>query len=1154
VYENINMQKFLFSLIFILCGFAGFSQSFQQNKNIKGLNLPSNHVLSLSQDDVGRIWVSTAKGVFYSDGITTYALPDTIHQILQRKPYTYIDVDGVIYAYNTERIKYIFYFSNNSWESLTIPDLVTEHTEKQGRVSVAVEYVGGQKKLFLIVPGNIGVYDFATDSWDYKAYDVPVVGDYLSQYQSGDTTFFYFEKIIIKLRQGEFSSEENWSDLLNGPIYKIAKQEGKGEFYFLGNGKLASGKRRSHPEEIIHEGFAQVKYGTYHTFDIRVKDYKVFYYFNSHLYRHSDIDRTPLLISAEEHLRIYLIQALLIDREDIIWIGTQRGLVNVPTLRFQNYTLRDGLLDNEVTAIYKDKPQRFYLGFNNGVQVWENSELKILDSFDHLKGTSGNRVNNFTSTPKGIYFSAGQKGVGLINENNFKVSYQKPPNGFAVQYVTLIDNYLYVLAGPNIYRSPLHDSDIFKNDITATVFPDRVEGIYLRKIEKLSDGKLIYLQSSPSEDVREGLVDNQHYLKAGGYDYLETKEGILLATEEGLKIYRRGTVEVYTVDNKTVDRPIYSILEDERGAIWMGTDKGVYVMYKGIISWFDASRGLVGDEVNRGAFIRGNPGRIWIGTEEGISIYRQPEDDEMLASPIVKIENIRLLTDGEQNYSLSNIPYNHNNVQIEYLAVSFMQQNNLHIHYRLNGYSDVWETIINPRTKNLIFDNLPPGTYFLELKASFGGQFESDVITSETFTIDQPYYLKPIFIFFVLILFLALGFILNTLLNQFRNEMLLRKTISQKISEIQLAEEQFRNVWNSSKDGLCLSVMDGKIIAVNPAMIRMCGVPAKELKNNKIGSMFGDPTFFETQKPIILDALRSNGKAGFTKEMTVPFKNEYKTIELFCTLVDIKHGEDTVILSVFRDITEKKNNEIQLRKAKEKAEESNQLKSRFLSNMSHEIRTPLNGILGSAENLIITNQDRPELLSGLEIILESGERLLKTINSILDMSKIESRTMETRLEETNINDFISKILMPLKASAMKKGLLLTAKFETKSFIAPIDKASLDMIVNNIVSNAIKYSNKGLIQVKIRQLDSSLYIQVQDEGIGMSEDFLMKIFQPFQQESGGYARKFEGSGLGLSITKSLTDMLKGQIYITSSKGRGTSVTITLPLEIHHPIEK
>ncbi|HSJ66845.1 MAG TPA: ATP-binding protein, partial [Anditalea sp.] len=836
------------------------------------------------------------------------------------------------------------------------------------------------------------------------------------------------------------------------------------------------------------------------------------------------------------------------DREDIIWIGSQRGLVNVPTLRFQNFTPKDGLLDNEVTAIYKDAPQRFFLGFNNGIQVWENNRLRILDTFDHLKGTSGNRVNNFTPTERGIYFSAGQKGVGLINGETYQITYQNPPNGHPVQYISKIDEYLYALAGPNLYKSHISDRNIFADDVTSIVFPEVDEGIYLRKIDKLSDGKIIYLQSSSSA-ISEGLVDSQHYLRAGGYDFLEIKDGILLATEEGLKIYRRGKVEVYYVNNKTVDRPIYSLLEDERGAIWMGTDKGVYVIYKGNISWFDASRGLIGDEVNRGAFTRGNPGRIWIGTEEGISIYRQDEDDETLASPIVKIENIRLLTDGEQNYSLSNIPYNHNNIQIEYLAVSFMQQNNLHIHYRLNGYSDKWETIVDPRTKNLIFDNLPPGTYFLELKASLGGQFESEVITSDTFTIDQPYYLKPIFIFFVLVLFLALGFILNTLLNQFRNEMLLRKTISQKISEIQLAEEQFRNVWNSSKDGLCLSIMEGKIIAVNPAMIRLCGVPAKELKNSNIGNMFADPTFFQTQKPFIIEALKTNGKAGFTKEMTMPFKKEFKTIELFCTLVDIKHGEDTVILSVFRDITEKKNSEIQLRKAKEKAEESNHLKSRFLSNMSHEIRTPLNGILGSAENLIITNQDRPELLSGLEIILESGERLLKTINSILDMSKIESRTMETRLEETNINDFISKILMPLKAAAMKKGLLLTAKFETKSFVAPIDKASLDMILNNIVSNAIKYSNKGLIQVKIRQLDHSLYIQVQDEGIGMSEDFLLKIFQPFQQESGGYARKFEGSGLGLSITKSLTDMLKGQIYITSSKGRGTTVTVTLPLELH-----
>jgi len=1142
------MQKFLLSLIFIFWSFVGFSQSFQQNKNIKGLNLPSNYVLSILQDNAGQIWISTAKGVVYSDGITTYSLPDSVHQKLLARPHVSKDMDGIVYAYNTERIEEIFLFLDDEWSIIKVPDTILKMDDRSGRFSVEIKNREGKKTLFLMAPGMIGMYDFASQKWEYKIYERSTLGDFASHYQSGDTTFFYFERIILKLNGGEFHAAENWSDILEGPVYKVVKEDSTGDYFFLANGKLARGAALEKPEEIIHEGFAQAKYGNHHYFDLQIKEGRVFYYFNSHLYRHSDSNGLPLLISATENLRIYLIQALLIDREDIIWIGSQRGLVNVPTLRFQNFTVRDGLLDNEVTAIYRALPRRFFLGFNNGVQIWENSKLTNLDTFEHLKGTTGNRVNNFTPSENGVYFSAGQKGVGLINESSLKITYHKPPNGNAVQYVEIIDDHLYVMAGPNIYRHHLKEQDIFSNDVTSSVFPDIEEGIYLRKIGKLSDGKLIYLQSSSSSGIREGLVDRQHYLRAGGYDYLEIKDGILLATEEGLKIYRQGKLDVYHVNNKTVNRPIFSLLEDERGAIWMGTDKGVYVLHKGNITWFDGSRGLIGDEVNRGAFTRGNRGRIWIGTEEGLSIYRQDEDDEQLASPLVNIENIKLLAELDQKYTLSNIPYNQNNIQIDYLAVSFMQQNNLFIHYRLKGLSDEWETIVDPRTKNLIFDNLPPGTYFLELKASLGGQFESAVVTSETFTIDQPYYLKPIFIFFILILFLALGFILNTLLNQFRNEMLLRKTISQKISEIQLAEEQFRNVWNSSKDGLCLSVMEGNIIAVNPAMIRLCGVPAKELKKGTIAGMFAEPSFYATQRPHILDGLKRSGKAGFTKELTMPFVNGTKTIELYCTLIDIKHGNDTVFLSVYRDITEKKNNEIQLRKAKEKAEESNHLKSRFLSNMSHEIRTPLNGILGSAENLIITNQDRPELLSGLEIILESGERLLKTINSILDMSKIESRTMETRLEETNINDFVSKILMPLKAAAMKKGLLLTAKFETKAFIAPIDKASLDMILNNIVSNAIKYSNKGLIQVRIRQLDHSLYIQVQDEGIGMSEDFLLKIFQPFQQESGGYARKFEGSGLGLSITKSLTDMLKGQISITSSKGRGTTVTVTIPLKL------
>lgn len=243
----------------------------------------------------------------------------------------------------------------------------------------------------------------------------------------------------------------------------------------------------------------------------------------------------------------------------------------------------------------------------------------------------------------------------------------------------------------------------------------------------------------------------------------------------------------------------------------------------------------------------------------------------------------------------------------------------------------------------------------------------------------------------------------------------------------------------------------------------------------------------------------------------------------------------------------KRGNLQELKEANDKIDEVKKLKASFLSNMNHEIRTPLNGILGSTANMILQNGQNPEMVAQLEIIMQSGERLLHTINNILDMSLLEANKMETVLEKTNINDFLSVILMPLKSLAIKKGLLITAKHETKPFFALIDKRYFELIVNNIVGNAVKYSEQGLILVSLKKKDDSLFLSVQDSGIGISEDYLKKLFNPFEQESAGYDRKFEGSGLGLTITKNLIDLLSGEIKITSTKGQGTTVTIILPLQ-------
>lgn len=236
-----------------------------------------------------------------------------------------------------------------------------------------------------------------------------------------------------------------------------------------------------------------------------------------------------------------------------------------------------------------------------------------------------------------------------------------------------------------------------------------------------------------------------------------------------------------------------------------------------------------------------------------------------------------------------------------------------------------------------------------------------------------------------------------------------------------------------------------------------------------------------------------------------------------------------------------------LKMAKVRAEEASQLKSNIISNMSHEIRTPLNGILGSTEHLMQCRSEDNELLGHLEIIKESGERLLQTMTNILDLSEIESDRVNCILENTNINDFISKILVKHKSTGIKKGILVTSKFLTKPFFANVERKYLEIIVNNIVGNSIKYSEKGMIQLLVEKRNNQLAIQVQDQGVGMSKEYLSKLFYPFEQESKGFNRKFEGSGIGLAISKHLVERLDGAIHIESEKGKGTMVNIFLPLD-------
>ena len=247
------------------------------------------------------------------------------------------------------------------------------------------------------------------------------------------------------------------------------------------------------------------------------------------------------------------------------------------------------------------------------------------------------------------------------------------------------------------------------------------------------------------------------------------------------------------------------------------------------------------------------------------------------------------------------------------------------------------------------------------------------------------------------------------------------------------------------------------------------------------------------------------------------------------------------------DITEHKRAELELFQAKEKAEESDRLKSAFLANMSHEIRTPMNGILGFAQLLKEPNLTGEEQQAYIKIIERSGKRMLNIINDIVDISKIESGQMQVSMSEINISDQMQFVYSFFKPEVEKKGmmLLLQNSLPAKEAIIQSDREKLYAILTNLVGNALKYTNTGFIEMGVKKKGVYLELYVKDTGIGVPETKKELIFHRFRQGNDLTSHFTEGAGLGLSISKAYVELLGGKIWLESEPGKGSTFYFTLP---------
>jgi PAS domain S-box-containing protein len=373
----------------------------------------------------------------------------------------------------------------------------------------------------------------------------------------------------------------------------------------------------------------------------------------------------------------------------------------------------------------------------------------------------------------------------------------------------------------------------------------------------------------------------------------------------------------------------------------------------------------------------------------------------------------------------------------------------------------------------------------------------------------------------------------NTARQQIEEE---RKKLDQR-----LRDQQFytRSLIESNIDALMTTDPFGIITDVNKQMEALTDCTRDELIGAPFKNYFTDPERAEAGIKLVLAE-----KKITNYELTACTRDGKKTeVSYNATTFYDRDRQLQGVFAAARDVTERKRFELSL-------QEANRMKSEFLANMSHELRTPLNGIIGFTEFLIDEKPGplKPKQKEYLGDVLNSARHLLQLINDVLDLAKVEAGKMELHPELFAVHRAVEEVAAVIKGITHKKHIGVSIDIGEGVGAVTLDQHKFKQVLYNLLSNAVKFSDDGgRVTICVRRMDSTYFeVQVRDSGIGIKPTDIGRLFTEFEQLDSGTARRFEGTGLGLALTKKIVEFQGGRISVKSELGHGSVFTVTLPV--------
>lgn len=897
-------------------------------------------------------------------------------------------------------------------------------------------------------------------------------------------------------------------------------------------------------------------------------------------------------LTAQQGLSADRVMSIHEDREGNLWVGTLSGLDRLHDGTFTTFTTKEGLSDDVTSAVYQDDKGVIWVGTINGLNRLQSGRITIYTTKD---GLADNGIHSITGDHEGNLWIGTRKGLSRLANSHFSSVGRREGLPSDIVVSTLIDHqgnlWLGTRGGLSRYDGrrfiTYGTKDGLSNEYVVSIYEDPEGALWIGTggggLNRLKDGHFTVFTTANS-----GLSNNFICAINGEPDgtmWLSTRGG-------GLNRLKNGHFTVYRARDTGVDDVIFQALPDLRGNLWISSNKGVFRVSEADLAAFADGRvtkvrstgygtadGMKSKECN-GAFQpagwRTTDGRLLFPTMKGVTIVDPARIQTNSTPPPVILEKVVIDGKGFDPHKHIRVLPQKGALEFEFTSTTLVMSDSVHFKYMLEGFERDW--VDAGTRRDAFYTNIPPGEYRFKVIACNKEGIWNLKGDSVAIVLEPHYYQTRGFATLCILLSLLVGTGAYRLrIRQLkRREERLVSIVDERTRALQDSEKRFRQLAENIHEIFwIIDPNTGQFLYVSPAF---CDIwlqdPAGVLENPAVWleSIHADErekfeTFREKQlRGEVVDCqyriVRSDGATRWVWDRSFPVFNRSGKLERIVGIVEdvtdrhaaeekLRRSRDELELSVMEvkaENLERTRAEQQLKVAKEAAEAASLAKSEFLANMSHEIRTPMSGILGMAQ-LALDTDLTPEQRECLELLQLSADSLLTIINDILDFSKIEARKMSLESIPFDLNKHLDQGLKTVAVRAHQKQLELVSYIEPDVPAAVVgDSVRLTQIIINLVGNAIKFTNRGEVMLRVSKESSTeeqvlLRFAVSDTGIGIPEEKQNAIFEAFTQADGSCTRKYGGTGLGLSICSQLVAMMGGRIWVESTPGHGSTFAFT-----------